>query len=540
MADRPSGNPSQRPRHNGPTAGRTGNGTGAGRRTSPGGPRANTATRSHQSARSGRPHARSGHPPRPRKPSAAARARARRRRRRRLFPLLAVLVLLGGYLYLDIRDVVPGPLTTEDPWPDPDPFPTAQPPIGADLSAVAPGPDEDATIPSTQSLSSLTAALLDDDRVGPNPSVMVTDAFTGEVLLDEEADRLRAPASALKLLPAVTALETMGPDHRLPTRVVDGGVGQIVLVGGGDITLAADEGDTSGPLHHGGLGELADQVSAELLAEGTTEVALGLDDTLFTGPLMGPNWTDSERVGGWAMPIMPLAVDLGRQDGTNARQEDPAMSAARLFAEHLEDRGVSVSDVSRGGTLGEVVLGEVQSAPMSQLVAYTLQVSDNPLAEVLGRMTADAIGGETSFEGAGAAVVEVLEDLGVDVDGLSLADTSGLSSHTEVHARSLTQTVMVAAAPENAHLADAIRGMPVGALEGTLRDRLGGTDAAGLLAAKTGTLPQVVSLSGVVHTVDGRVLAFTVLAGDFERGAAYLARLAVDDWAGRIAACGCS
>src|SRR5699024_2536775 len=128
------------------------------------------------------------------------------------------------------------------PWPEADPFPTAQLPGGVDLTGAAPGPDEGAPVPSSQALASLPANLLDDDRARRYPSVMVTDLASGEVLLAEDTERLRAPASALKLLAAVAALESMGPDHVLPTRVVDGGVGQIVLVGGGDITLAAQEG----------------------------------------------------------------------------------------------------------------------------------------------------------------------------------------------------------------------------------------------------------------------------------------------------------
>lgn len=486
----------------------------------------------------GSPARRTGNPPRRPASSAAARARARQRRRRRLFPLLAVLVLLSGYLYLDARDVVPGLLTTEDPWPEADPFPTAQTPPLMDVAGAAPAPDEAAAVPSSQSLASLTSALLEDDRVGPNPSVMVSDLLTGEVLLDEGSDRLRAPASALKLLAAVAALEALGPDHRLSTRVVDGGVGQIVLVGGGDITLAADEGNGTGPLHHGGLGDLADQVAEQLTADGVDQVSLSVDDTAFTGPLMGPNWTEGDRVGGWAMPIMPLAVDLGRQEGTNARQEDPALAAGRTFAERLEERGITVVEVARGTTPGEQVLGEVASAPLADLVAYTLQVSDNPLSEVLGRITAQELGLEVSFDGAGQAVLQVLQDLGVEVEGARLVDTSGLSSRSQVHARMLTETVQIAA--QRPHLTAAIRGLPVGGLEGTLRDRLTGTAAAGQVAAKTGTLPQVVSLSGLVHTADGRVLAFTVLTGDFERGSGYLARLAIDDWAARIAECGCT
>ena len=66
------------------------------------------------------------------------------------------------------------------------------------------------------------------------------------------------------------------------------------------------------------------------------------------------------------------------------------------------------------------------------------------------------------------------------------------------------------------------------------------TQRAGTLRAKTGTLPQAVALTGLVTTADGRLLAFTVLANDFESGGAWGVRAAVDEWATELAACGCS
>ncbi len=471
---------------------------------------------------------------------AAAKARARKRRRRRLFPILALLVLLSGYLYLDVRDVVPGFLTDDEPWPEQDPFPQAQPVTTSDLSSSAPGLDDGAPLPTAQALSSLTDSLLDDDRAGPDPSVMITDVATGEVLLAENADDPRPPASAMKLLTGVAALQTFGPAHTFTTSVLDDGAGQITLVAGGDITLAEEEGDPSNVRGYAGMADLAQQVADELAAAGTTEVSLVLAADQFTGPLLAPNWDDVDVAGGWAMPIMPIAVDLGRQEGTDARQEDPAMHAADVFADRLEDLDITVADVSRGEPSGDQVIGEVHSAPLGEMVAYNLQWSDNPLTEVIGRMVALEVGQEPSFAGAGLAVLQVLEGMGVDTEGVELVDVSGLSSLSDTNATIFTQTVMLAASGEHPQLADAIRGLPVGGLEGTLQNRMSGTTAAGLVAAKTGTLPRVVSLSGLVHTVDGRLLAFTVLTGDFEVGGGYLARLAVDDWAARLAACGCS
>src|SRR5690625_912014 len=122
------------------------------------------------------------------------------------------------------------------------------------------------------------------------------------------------------------------------------------------------------------------------------------------------------------MPIMPIAVDLGRQEGTNARSEDPAIDAAEEFADQLRDRGVQVGEVTRGQAVTDVVLGEVSSAPMRDPVTHLMHYSDNPLSETLGRMVAHSTGAEPSFEGAGAAVLEVLADLGIDVEGVDLGD----------------------------------------------------------------------------------------------------------------------
>ncbi|MBK5249102.1 MAG: D-alanyl-D-alanine carboxypeptidase/D-alanyl-D-alanine-endopeptidase, partial [Actinomycetales bacterium] len=191
-------------------------------------------------------------------------------------------------------------------------------------------------------------------------------------------------------------------------------------------------------------------------------------------------------------------------------------------------------------TSGAAELASVESAPLRDVVAYTLQHSENILSEVLGRMTADALGQQTSFAGAGVAVRDVLTGLGVDTTGMNLVDASGLSSLSTVTPRSLVQAVRLIADGSHPELLSVVHALPVAGLEGTLAERLADTDAAGVLMAKTGTLPQVVSLAGLVVTADGRLLAFAFIANNFERGAAYQARLAIDDWAAGLAGCGCS
>ncbi|QOR71399.1 D-alanyl-D-alanine carboxypeptidase/D-alanyl-D-alanine-endopeptidase [Ruania alkalisoli] len=456
-----------------------------------------------------------------------------------------LVLLLGGYAALDANDVVPGVLTRTPPWPDAEPFPEV---AAAGLTAApdqVPSLSGEAPVPSTEELAALASSLVSSGAVGPAPGVLVTDVLTGEDLYGARAAESYVPASSLKLLTGLAVLASYGDQHRFVTSVVDGGNGDgvdvVTLVAGGDLTLAAEEGDPSSVVGHAGLGDLAAEVATELAAQGRTEVQVSLDDTLFTGPGLAPRWGPVDLSGGWAMPMAPIAVDIGRRDGTSVRSSDAALDAAETFADALAGEGISVTgDVQRvAAPDGASELGAVESAPLRDLVAFTMQQSENVLSEALGRMTAVATGHEASFAGAGEAVLAVLADLGLDTSGNSLSDTSGLSSESVVTPRLLTDAVRLAADGSHPELTSLLAAVPVAGLEGTLNSRLTDTAATGVVRAKTGTLPQVVALTGMVTTEDGRLLAFTVLANDFDRGSAYLARIAVDEWISSVAECGC-
>jgi D-alanyl-D-alanine carboxypeptidase/D-alanyl-D-alanine-endopeptidase (penicillin-binding protein 4) len=73
--------------------------------------------------------------------------------------------------------------------------------------------------------------------------------------------------------------------------------------------------------------------------------------------------------------------------------------------------------------------------------------------------------------------------------------------------------------------------------DGTIRWRMDGTDAAGHLRAKTGTLENVTSLSGYVETVDREQLAFSIFVNDFAGRPSRAARV-VDAVAAAVAAKG--
>jgi D-alanyl-D-alanine carboxypeptidase/D-alanyl-D-alanine-endopeptidase (penicillin-binding protein 4) len=60
--------------------------------------------------------------------------------------------------------------------------------------------------------------------------------------------------------------------------------------------------------------------------------------------------------------------------------------------------------------------------------------------------------------------------------------------------------------------------LPVGGIDGTLRNRFKGTVAENNLRAKTGTLSTASSLSGYVTTVAGEELIFSIIVNNYPDG----------------------
>jgi len=471
------------------------------------------------------------------------------RRRAGVAVTVAAALLLGviGYAAADVYDLAPGPLTVATPAPDPPSFPTAPGAEGPDAGALAadvPSPvGTDAPVPDPAVLRSLMAPLLADAALGDSVSASVVDALTGEVLLDSAAATPREPASVAKLLTAAAALHRLGPDHTVDTHAVRGvAPDEVVLLAGGDVLLAAGAGDAAAANGRAGLADLAAQTAEALAAEGTTTVTVRVDDSLFTGPRMGPGWTQADVAAGFVAPVTAIAVNAGRTTDERyaPRVADPALAAASVFASLLTERGITVvGEVVRGiAPPDPLVLGTITSAPLADVIGYMLATSDNNVAEALARLVAADAGRPTAFADAARAVLDEVAMLGADTTGATLADGSGLADGSLLPASLLTQVLTLAASPDHPELRPLLTGLPVAALSGTLSQRFAEDPAAaGLVRAKTGSLSGVTSLAGTVADVDGRLLAFAVLADAVP--ATDPAREAADTVAATLVACGC-
>ena len=461
------------------------------------------------------------------------------RRGRAVAGVLLVAALAGGTAAATtLTDDPVRPRAVSAPSPSPAPSPTT--PVRAALLPAAP----DGVRPSEPGLQAAVAQALTDPALGGHLAVSVLDADSGDVLHEQAADVPLLPASTAKIATAAAALTALPPDLRLRTRVLAGGApGEVVLVGGGDPTLAGPRTKVRYP-QPARLADLAAQVRAGLGATAVTRVVV--DDSLYSGERLAPGWKPAYVTEGAVAPVTALMVDGGRvRSGRAPRSTEPALAAGEAFAGLLQP-GARVAVVRGRAPQGAAQLGEVTSAPVPQLVERMLIASDNDLAEALARQVALARGRPASFGGASQALGDVLggllEPIGVDRDAVRLVDGSGLSRSDRLEPAALTRLLARAASGDEPRLAPLLAGLPVAGFDGTLgpRYRTGpAVPAAGVVRAKTGTLNGVSALAGVLRTADGRLLVFDVTADRVPLGSNRRAERALDALAARWAACGC-
>ncbi len=403
-------------------------------------------------------------------------------------------------------------------------------------------------------LSKALAPAIGSGALGPAYGVLVTDLTTGKVLYSLNASTGYTPASTTKLATSVAALRVLGANARFRTMVAAGAdASHIVLVGGGDPTLAAGRPPASDYPQPATLLDLASQTARALRERGVHSVHLGYDTTLYTGPGLGPGWSADDVATGNVTGITPLEVDQGRlttsgqpEDADDPgnfrpRSADPAAQAAAAFAAFLRADGIAVHGALAQQTAraADTTLASVSSPPLSQIIQWMLEESNNVIAENLARHIALATGAQASFAGAAAAEESVLRKLGVT--GVRINDGSGLSHHNAITPAALVQLLGLAAS--RPALRSVLTGLPVYGFSGTLADTPGSVffgaagPALGTVRAKTGNLETVIALAGVAYARDGQLLTFAVMADKLKNLPAAGGALA--EIANALAGCGC-
>ncbi|MGP9806027.1 D-alanyl-D-alanine carboxypeptidase/D-alanyl-D-alanine endopeptidase [Paracoccus sp. NSM] len=358
-----------------------------------------------------------------------------------------------------------------------------------------------------------------------------------------------APASTVKALTAMYALDRLGAAHRFRTRLILSG-DMLILAGGGDPTLSTDD-----------LGRLAADLAAlgrpmparfavwdgalPMLSQITPEQAVHLPyNPSISGMMLNFNrvhlgWS---RVGvdyqigleARGAALSPQAHTISarpadqrdlftyREDGAHefwtvsrtalGRQGSrwlpvrlPALYAGDVFQTLARARGLAlpapevITHLPQGDTLAQH-----DSAPLETLIRDMLRYSTNITAEALGLHAS----GAADLAQSGARMLDWLtvgdEGLG---QGMQLADHSGLSGASRVSALSLAR--ILAGPGAEIGLPDLLRRNPLQQEAPDLE-----------VAAKTGTLNFVSNLAGYVQGPSGTRGAFAILCIDPARRAA--------------------
>jgi D-alanyl-D-alanine carboxypeptidase/D-alanyl-D-alanine-endopeptidase (penicillin-binding protein 4) len=234
---------------------------------------------------------------------------------------------------------------------------------------------------------------------GADWGIAVISLNSGRTVYSHHADQLFQPASTAKLFTAAVTLSQLGPNYRIPTRVVSGSEirngsldGPLILYGMGDPTLGVDPAT----LHW------ADQLAEQLAAQGLRHVHGDLiaDTTYFASPMMGTGWEAIDLQSWFAVPATALSVGENQVDltvtagvGTGAPAElrfDPANAIPSVANEVITSAQRTHNDVNLYRAPGDGVLyafGNIAAKSPAQ--NYKLALPDP--AQFAGRLLQEAL-----------------------------------------------------------------------------------------------------------------------------------------------------
>ena len=155
-----------------------------------------------------------------------------------------------------------------------------------------------------------------------------------------------------------------------------------------------------------------------------------------------------------------------------------------------------------------------QSLPLSYLAGYFIKSSQNFYGETFLKAIGRAASGVGSAAAGRQAVRETLGTWGIDRDAFVMNDGSGLSRYDYVTADAIV-TILKHLWKDEKMRGPFVELLPVAGHDGTLDTRMRGTILDGRVAAKTGTISNVRSLSGYLETKSGERIVFSIIANHF-------------------------
>ena len=319
--------------------------------------------------------------------------------------------------------------------------------------------------------------------------MMVYDLTADSVLYAHRERQLLRPASTMKVITAVTAIDCLGGAHQFNTDLCYTGkvenntlTGDIYCVGGFDPRFNSDDMRAFvEAIHKMGVDTIRGNIYADKSMKDADQFGAGWC------------WDDDNPV------LSPLLIS--RKDAFVER------FVSNLLADNIVFEG-KAGEAQRPGDAFCICR---RFHTIDQILMRMMKKSDNLYAESMFYQLAASTGTKhASAKQARGIINKLISKVGLNPKRYEIADGSGLSLYNYLSAELEVQLLRYAFRNNNIYM-HLRPSLPIAGEDGTLRKRMKGVFTAGNVHAKTGTVQGVSSLAGYCTAANGHHLAFSII-----------------------------
>lgn len=342
-------------------------------------------------------------------------------------------------------------------------------------------------------------------------SVKVVSTTKNDMLYEYKPGIKMIPASITKVITSTTAIYVLGSGYQFKTVIYtddndlsDGVInGNVYFKGFGDPDLSIND-----------VMNLASQFSRNNIKEITGNIIY--DDSFLDDAHFGlANYYQSDTKSQYWPYVGSINIDK------NKGVKNPAAYASQLFAnkigENVKLDGIIVSGVTPNGAKE---IGIIQR-PLYEALMNMNKPSDNQSAITIYKVIGAIYGSPPgTLEKGTDAVIDFLTTVGIARDAYEFVEGSGLSRYNSVTAELYIKLLKYMY--EDVKTFDIFyNSLPVAGVDGTLKDRMVGTEAEKNVHAKTGTINNVSTLTGYAVTRDNELVSFYIAMNNFSGSATF-------------------